>query len=371
DPNRVIAWQQQMIAYTKASESRYLRSNATPSKPLQARHPIAVQPFDEIAAGVWRTPSTACSVATPGGCRPDVINGHYTQVLTTKAAPFPATSGDNRLEVGAIRLIREFSNPMKVFGLNEDNITPLGGPKGTRTFKTDIPPTTPDARQFGLPDPVRAEVLEFLLHGGGSFDHFGYSFTEANAQKVRDQLGRIRAYLAGIKIHELIASAAGSTGAGWADVGPYPTNTSWDAGTLSRKHWAAMESRSFQNAGTGRSFMLYIHRSTPRCKGDNDDFNRQTDGLLHCAGVNLAFDAYDGRRRPTARYQETDLILHLGSQPGNFDYFWLDPTNPSAAPLAQGQIDWKPSPEFCRGSSPCKITSPRYPYDALLRIVQR
>ncbi len=272
---------------------------------------------------------------------------------------------------GAIRLIRDYSNPMKVFGLNEDNISPLGGSKGTRTFKTDIPPTTPDARQFGLPDPVRAEAWEFLLHGGGTFDHFGYRYTDPNGQKVRDQLGRIRAYLAGIKVHELIASTPSSTGAGWADVGPYPTNTSWDANTPSRKHWAAMESKNWQTATGGRQFVLYEDRSTPRCKGDSDDFARQTNGDLKCTGQNLAFDAYDGRRRPTARYQEIGLTLHLGAKPGTFDVLWLDPTNPSAAPLAQEQIQWQPSPESCKGSSPCKITSPRYPYDGLLRIVQR
>ncbi len=377
DPNRVIAWQQQMIAYSKASEARYLKTNATPSKPLQARHPIAVQPFHKAAAEFWRTPvpsnqlCKADPVTSYQGCRPDVINGHYTQVLTNSGTPFPLSSGTNKLEVGAIRLVREYSDPKKVFGLNEDNITPLGGEKGTRTFKTDVPSTTPDARQFGLPDPVRAEAWEFLLHGGGSFDHFGYSYTETNAQKVRDQLGRIRAYLTGLKVHELAASVPGAAGAGWADVGPYPTSASWDMDTLSRKHWGAMESRNFRTATSGRQFLLYMHRSTPRCKVNDDDFKRQDSGLLRCTGQNLSFDAYDGRRRPTARYQEADLVLHLGTQPGNFNYYWLDPTNPSAAPLAQGQIDWKPAPEFCRGRSPCKIASPKYPYDALLRIVQR
>lgn len=377
DANRAIAWQQQMIAYTKASEARYLRTNAMPNKPLKARHPIAVQPFHKLAADFWRTPSGTCSVATPAGCRPDVINGHYTQVLTNPATAFPTTTGGNRLEVGAIRLIREYSNPMKVFGFNEDNITPLGGPKGTRTFKTDIPSTTPDARQFGLPDPVRTEAWEFLFHGGGTFDHFGYKYTDPNGQKVRDHLGRIRAFLTGIRVHELIPSTAFVTsqttagGSGWADVGDYPTKTSWDTNTLSRKHWAAMESRNWRTATGGRQFLLHEHRSTPRCKVDTDDFKLQTDGTLRCTGVNLAFDAYDGRRRPTARYQEIDLVLHLGAKPGIFDVFWLDPTNPSAAPLAQEQIQWQPSPESCKGSSPCKITSPRYPYDALLRIVQR
>jgi hypothetical protein len=89
-----------------------------------------------------------------------------------------------------------------------------------------------------------------------------------------------------------------------------------------------------------------------------------------CAGLNLALNAYDGRRRPMLRYQEVGLKLHLGSKPGVFTISWLDPAQPSAAPLAQETINWNPSPESCNGRTPCIITSPKYGYDIVLRIVR-
>ncbi len=209
--------------------------------------------------------------------------------------------------------------------MNEDNITPFSGSKGTRTFKTDIPPTTPNARQFGLPDPVRAEAWEFLLGGGGAFDHFGYIYDSDSGQKVRAQLGKIGAFLtAGGLVFSLTPSApnivppATFQGTAWVEIGAYPTDASWDTATLSRKHWAAMESKGWQTADAGRKFMAYIHHSTPRCVLDSDDFSLLSDGRLKCFGTNLALDAYDGRRRPTVRYQEVGLKLHLGSKPGIF-----------------------------------------------------
>ena len=385
DPVLAAKWQQEMIAYIRLAEDTYRATNQFPGRPLKARHPVAVQPFTTAAAAVWRTlppASAVCSVGTPDNCRPDVINGHYTQVKTNPAAPFPATSGKNRLDLGAIRLVRENHDLKKVFGMNEDNITPFDGAKGTRTLKTDVLPIPFEARQFGLPDPVRAEAWEFLLHGGGAFDHFGYIYDSDSGQKVRTQLGKISAFLAaGSLVFSLAPSPALSRpistidGTAWVEVGAYPTDTSWDAATLSRKHWAAMESPGWQTTDTGRKFLLYVHHSTPRCKLNNDDFDRRENPTTHvvtytCAGVNLALNAYDGRRRPMVRYQEVNLKLHLGSKAGIFTVAWLDPTQPSAAPLAQEMIDWKPSPESCSGRTPCTITSPKYGYDIVLRIVR-
>ncbi len=370
NPTLSAQWQQQMIAHVKLAESGYPR--------LTARRPVAVQPFTQAAANLWKTASAgACSATNWQNCRPDVINGHYTQVKSKAAFPFPATSGENRLDLGAITLVRDYANVQKVLGLNEDNITPFSGSKGTRTFKTDIPPTTPNARQFGLPDPVRAEAWEFLLHGGGAFDHFGYIYNSENGQKVRLQLGKIRAFLTTtLPVFSLVASKPLSTGAGWADFGAYPTATSWDETTLSRKHWAALESQGWQTALTGRKFLGYLSRNTPRCKADTDDFERRVETgtgrvFFSCIGENLAFDAYDGRRRPTARYQEVDLKLHLGSKTGTFVVSWLDPTNPAGMAILQEEITWQPLPEACKGQSPCRITSPKYPYDLVLRIVQK
>ncbi|HEV7671853.1 MAG TPA: hypothetical protein VGS22_25305 [Thermoanaerobaculia bacterium] len=379
DPLLAAKWQQEMIAYLRQAEDDYRPNAQFPGRPLKARHPVAVQPFTTTAANLWKTVPAAtppCSVASPDNCRPDVINGHYTQVKTNDKPGFPGTAGTH-LDLGAISLVRGYRNLKKVLGMKEDNITPFFGEKGTRTFKTDIPSTTPDARQFGLPDPVRAEAWEFLLGGGGAFDHFGYIYDSDNGQKVRTQLGKIGAFLStGFPVFSLAPSAPNvvppSTfqGTAWVEVGAYPTDTSWDTATLSRKHWAAMESGGWQTADAGRKFLLYIHHSSPRCKLDNDDFARQPNNALRCAGTNLALDAYDGRRRPTSRYQEVDLRLHLGSKPGIFTVSWLDPTNPSGTPLTQETINWNPSPESCNGRTPCSITSPKYGYDIALRIVR-
>lgn len=377
DPILSAQWQQLMIAYVRAAEDTYRATAQNSGRPLKARHPVAVQPFTVKAAEIWKSVppvGSSCSVASPGNCRPDVVNGHYTQVRTKDSTGFPTTQ-PNRLDLGSIRLIREYWQQKKVLGMNEDNITPFNGEKGTRTLKTDVQPIPATARDFGLPDPVRAEAWEFLLHGGGAFDHFGYIYDSMNGQKVRTQLGKIRGFLsADVPVFSLVPSPpalTGPPGAGWADVGVYPTDTSWDAQTLSRKHWAAMESPGWRTAASGRKFLLYVHHSTPRCKADLDDFARQPNNQLRCAGTNLAFDAYDGRRRPTTalRYQET-LPLHLGTKAGTFTVSWLDATNPSGAPLSTETIVWNPTLSSCSGRTPCVVTSPKYPYDILLKVAQ-
>ena len=270
-------------------------------------------------------------------------------------------------------------DPQKVIALNEDSITPFSGSKGTRTLKTDVQPIPSTARDFGVPDPVRAEAWELLLDGGGAFDHFGYIYNSTSGQRVRSQLGQIAAFLRALPVYSLVTSGRPTPnspppdGAGWADIGFYPTEQSWDPATLSRKYWAAMESPGWRTASTGRKFVLYIHHSTPRCVDDTDDFALQPSTELRCSRKNLTKDAYDGRRRPSSasRYQEVDLRLHLGSRPGTFDVTWLDASNPNGPPLLQEAIQWQPSPEACKGSIPCRITSPKYPYDVVLRIVQR
>ncbi|HXU44932.1 MAG TPA: hypothetical protein VN783_05365 [Thermoanaerobaculia bacterium] len=308
-----------------------------------------------------------------------MINGHYTRVLASALHAFPGTQA-GQLDLGAIRLVREYGDLQKILGLNEDNITPFSGSKGTRTLKTDVLPIPATARTFGIPDPVHAEAWEFLLDGGGAFDHFGYIYDSDSGQRVRDQLGKIRAFLNGFPVYSLVTSKAPAppapAGAGWADVGDYPTASTWDEKTLSRKHWAAMETPGWQTATAGRKFLLYVHHSTPRCKADTDDFDRKPNPVtgqieFKCGGQNLSLDAYDGRWRPTSKYQETDLKLHLGSKAGTFTVSWLDPTNPSTTPFAQEDIQWQGSPEACKGQSPCRVTSPRYPYDLVLRVVQK
>ncbi len=371
-----VQWQQQMIAYVRLAEDAYRSTAQNPGLPLKARHPVAVQPFTDMAVEILKVAPPAgavCGVTNPANCRPDVLNGHYTQVKTATAKGFPGTI-DNQLNLGAIAMGRKYYDVKKVLGLNEDNITPYNGAKGTRTLKTDVVPFPPNARDFGVPDPVRAEAWEFLLGGGGAFDHFGYIYDSTNGIAVRKQLGQISTYLTTkFPVFSLVPSTPVSAGAVWADVGAYPVADSWDSGTLSRKFWAAMESPNWQNSDTGRKFILYIHHSTPHCKEDLDDFAFQDDGRLKCKGLGISFDAYDGRRRPSMakRYQEMNLRLHLGSKPGSFIVYWLDPTNPSGNPLFQETIDWKTSPiESCNNRTPCTITSPKYPYDILLRIVR-
>ncbi len=64
------------------------------------------------------------------------------------------------------------------------------------------------------------------------------------------------------------------------------------------------------------------------------------------------------------RYVE-NLRLHLGSKAGIFKVTWLDPTSPSSTPLYEETITWNPALSSC-----CTVTSPKYPYDIVLKIAQ-
>ncbi len=384
DPDLAVAWQQQMIAHVRRSEERYLRTPEQPDHPLLARHLIAVQPFTTAAAEVWRSatdsPCRAEPEADARNCRPDVINGHYTQVRSEPETPFPATVGSTRLDLGAIRLIREAGGSQRIFGLNEDNITPLGGPKGTRALRTDV---TPSVRTFGSPDPVRAEAWEFLLHGGAAFDHFGYDYESPDGVAIREQLGSLRRFLSGeVEIDRLRPSSPDAAGCGWVEVGNYPGETDWEPRTESRKYWASSESTAWRTARSGREFILYIHHSAPRCKGNSEDYLclRDPQGNCResepgrfevgCPGDELPFGAYDARLRiaPGSGYRES-LTLSLGAEAGDFLVEWLDPTNPEAPPRATQTIRWTASGS-CGPEGRCVVTSPEYPYDIALRIVQ-
>ncbi len=343
-------WQSALIDQVRTQENLY--------KPygLQAFHLVAVNPFSKVGATRFANDS-----------RVAILGGHYTTVDFPAAATLDGLVRDR----GAISLIRNQGTFSKIYEFNEDKIsgftTPIKKSRNQFTRSRNLAGTTV---LFGAAEPARAEGWEFMLGGGGSFDHYGYIYGSTPGQAVRDQISLMGTILksasvfsqmkpsAGTNPAWLIAAAPGDTEATNSQQ-PYPTRTTGYNPTLdSQRYWAAMESPGFASALTGRKFLLYVHRSTVRCKA-TDTADPSYNGA--CTAY-VPFGGFDARVHQNF-YQEK-LKLALGSRAGTFTVEWLDP--------ATGGLRATPSTVTapCPATG-CALTSPRYDYDLLLRVTQQ
>lgn len=368
-PLNVADWQRSMIATVLAHD--------TPSEypALTRRHLIAVQPF-----------TTGGGDAFIGDTTVAIINGHYTQVSTDPVPSFPNPLGTpNRLNLGAMELARRYGDRAKVLGFNEGKITPLGGAAGTRSHRNGVLAEGPEA--------ARAEAWEFLLNRGGILDHWGYlsrdGISNPTVSAIRQQLSALKTFMSGVPLARLRSS---TNPPGWVigGLGTYPAGTvPWDAERSSQRYWAALQTDV--NAATGRWFLLYIHHSTRRCydpraraereftsRGCDDDNNPNT--LPQRPGPYMALGGYDARvwTTPQSKRYGESLSVNLGTNPGTFDVFWINPANLQT--VKQQAVAWKQSTCSLPGciicpstNSPCTISSPDngYDFDILLKIVQR
>jgi hypothetical protein len=372
DPGYVADWEKQMIAEVRAHEATHHL--------LNHGHLIAVQPFTRQGA-VALLPPSGPPPAQPLSLPAQIMNGHY----TTVAVPFRANLpfGSSGLDLGAISLLQTYYQKPMIFGFNETKITSggVGGNFGTKSHQNGV-------ASSGTLEPVRAEALEFLFSQGATYDHYGYLLNNVAPTPVRQQLGQARLFfnppppapntdgtqlgafgitplkLTDFKGMSLDATRPNSTWASWFQPGAYPS--AWETSTSSKRYWAALETNT---SVAPRALLYYVHHSTPRCKGSPDY------GAGGCAGgslQNLGFGGYDARVWTSSLMYQESIPLTLGSFTGTYDVTWIDPS--TMLPLSGGTsatpshltTTWNGS--TCSGLTNCRITSPKYSFDVILRI---
>jgi hypothetical protein len=258
---------------------------------LGRHHPIAVN-FHSLSA-LGQIPSHT-----------DVLNAHYAALKSIANEPRDS----------AIDLIRGFYGGQQgslgqIFGFNEGRITPIM--------------TTSDG--------ARAEAWEFMLGGGGVFDHLGYEWNDGNqdAQAIRTELGILSKFVNGYNL-QFMTRQTSNPPAWLQNLERYGT-----AHPNYTTYWGAMQSRY--------QYALYIHHST-----------LTPDGAL-LAGSK-------GYVRVPGTYQENNLqfIASPAAAIGtNFLIEWVDPASGATYPGSMNQT-WT--------GAPIIISSPQYSYDIALSI---
>jgi len=317
DAAAVKSWQEMMINEVVTYEAQnYVNSNR--ARKLTRPHLIAVQPYSQGGVSHY-----------VGNPNVSVINGHYTRVDSAPA------------DLGAIALVRFAAASGRVIGFNEGKISGIGGGGGTAGN--------------GKPDSARAEAWEFALNRGAAFDHFGYYYSGTDGGNVRQQLGKLKSFLATLPLRQLAVAADPPT---WIDLENYDVSR----GNPTFKYWAALEPKA--NATGTRTYVVYLHHSKSR---------------------QLGFDGYNPQILNIPPYYSANETYKIcfGSASGTYEIEWICPeknevtgsqtlqwpastcvrTKPPNPPDWSGWVTIQP-PVWPGGSAPgC-----HYTYDILLRI---
>jgi hypothetical protein len=331
----VTTWQQTMIAEAVSHEANHY---VTPNGNLATGHLIAVQPFTQNGTTPYLPGGSVANVT--------VINGHYTTVSPTVAGPVGVVGP----ALGAITMARTYAGmggPLIMAG-NEGKISgqttafPWGGMGETCGW--DAAAAAVDC--LGEADSARAEAWEFMLDLGSAFDHLGYYWNSGFGAAVRLHLGKLRTFLAGLPLRQLVTSPDPFNGTGptWVNIGPSPYA---NVNKNPSKYWAALQPA---NPAAPLAYVLYIHHSVARRNAAGNHF--------------LAFGGYQPiyNTSPTNPQYSESLSLCLAAQSQHYLVQWMDP--------ATGSIK---SSSTIPGNTACgtKIaTSPSYSYDIALTVSQ-
>lgn len=261
---------------------RYMANNLRANEPLANRHLIAVN-VTTNPASIQGHPPDSTSPTNPSTTKVitamtqtanvDIITSHYVQLKDGVGPSNGRVAQDDRY--GAIKLIRSFNNytngapnidNTKVWGFSEDR------PTGVRNWDPVWAPSPPSV--FTSYDPtwaaaaVRVEAWEFLMSGGGLFDHLSYRWgnlanvnppfawnkgNEPQAILARTQLGYLGKFMGTLDLDGMKRTMT-SESSTWIKLLPTYGNSNY---------WAAM---SRQRSGSGaatkyESFLFYFHRS--------------------------------------------------------------------------------------------------------------
>jgi len=234
-----------------------------------------------------------------------VVNSHYAVVSDTPPS------------YGAELMIRDYNGGQfgqlgRVFGFNEGRFTPFLS-------------QSPDRSGWS----ARAEAWEFMLNGGGTFDHLGYDWkTNTVAHNTRTYLGYLNTFLKGVSLTHMSRELSGALPAFIVSGLPtYGTTSTFNGNT----YWGAMQ-------WDGNQFVLYVHHST--ISTDDPRFQRYlptSSGTFHHT-----------------------LGLQLGPTTGTFVATWIDPAT-NATLGTPVTIPWN-------GTSYTLPQSPDYFFDIALVI---
>jgi hypothetical protein len=265
----------------------------------------------------------------------DMIAGHYVKKQTASGDPTPTVTPTP--PYGAMEIIRQYNlysaagvpgvKNNKVWGFNETRITGIGDNKGD--------PATANS--------VRAEAWEFMLSGGGFYDHLSNSWGNkipdsnppdqylAEANKARGNLGFLSKTLSctasGVKL----------------DLTKTKKSSDWFTGAPTYnegKFWSAMKS--------DRTFLYYIHHS------------------------NYSVHKLGGKYLPLVvpnGYRENITFKKQGACQEHYRAEWINPNNSGSCTL------FLDATEFDLGApvpapSTKLLTSPWYSFDMLLRVTK-
>ncbi len=234
-----------------------------------------------------------------------IVNAHYVTVANGTPDPY-----------GAIPLIRDYNNgPQgqlnRLFGFNEGRITP------------DVAyPSNPNQDLS-----TRAEAWEFMLEGGGTFDHLGYDWRNNPVSiSTRTYLGKLADFLKTLTLRTMNRQLSGTQLAAFV----YGGLPAYGAGNV---YWGGMQSSD------QKQFVLYVHHST------------------------LSPNAYTRYRPILSTYNTTLQLQQLGAA-GTFKAEWIDP--------ATGAVKGTPQTFAWSGAGIITLqASPSYVFDIALRITRQ
>lgn len=263
--------------------------------------------------------------------RIDIINGHYVHFEGNMGSVLE----DNRM--AAIKLLRAYNlyrndglqglSNTKIWGFNEGRIS-------------GIPTTSPDLYHEGDPVTgagVRIEAWEFMLNGGGLFDHLSYRWANPLAadnfpvsDESRKFLGYLSRFLNTIPLAGMKRTTGNQTAKWIANLPVYGS-----------PYWAAMSN--------GNVHLLYLHQSTIS---------------------NHGFAKYNPK--PGSSFTNTITVQNLGTTTGNYTAEWYRPdgsgnsvTNGVLQPLGAFTTTFPWSPGQTRN-----LTTPAYGPDIVLKITR-
>jgi len=242
------------------------------------------------------------------GTHVNIVNSHYVSVSNSTPDHY-----------GAILLVRDYNNGSqgqlnRIFGFNEGRITPdVGHPSNPN----------PDLS-------TRAEAWEFMLSGGGSFDHLGYDWkNNALSINTRTYLGKLADFLQPLTLRNMSRQLSASQL-------PAFVNSGLSTYSTGNTYWGAMQTTD------QKQFVLYIHHSTI-----------SSDGSARYIPVVT--------NPPT--YNNTLFLQQLGSS-GSFKAEWIEPSTGAVKGTAQN-FSWSGTGTFMLN------TSPNYSYDIALRLTRQ
>jgi hypothetical protein len=259
-----------------------------------------------VGANLW-TKTALDNVLSHPDPNIQIINGHYVRLQPTSGTMYGA------IPEAAIYYPQMFQT---IFGFNEGQATPCPSLAGSR-----------------------AEALEFLLGGGGTYDNYSL---DRSSTTVLGYMNFVRQFMASLELDEMQYRPPYSSS--WIVSGLPPTYGASDGTGQGNSYFTSLDS------GDEKEYVLYLHHSTVPTTFQ---------------GKPVRFNRYAPFCNQAGYHTNLTLSLLLLYPPGYYRVEWfvpkaLQPTD-SLSPACSQSVYWS-------GSGSFSVMSPGYPYDVLLKV---